>query len=345
MPRKPESRISGIYAIRCLSTNKVYVGSSIDIANRWCTHLCDLKQSRHHNCYLQRAFDKYGKSNFQLEVLELLLPIEEVLRDAELKWINKLNAFNPESGFNLSQDTGRNAPRLIGQEHPHSRLRDEDILLIVQKYSDGCTVSAIAREYGVARTAINSVLFGTGWLHIERKIFVPKTIKKLTDTQALEIKQRLLKGELYSALAKDFGVSPTTIISIMQGKLWQHIRVDTEIKPRNLGKKLTDNDVVEIKQQILDGKTNNELAKLYGVQPSAINHIRRNRYWKHAGSEIDLSSLPKPKKQLTIEQVKEIKQRIINGESNSGIAKDYQVSHGAISAIRTGKRWPNVSIV
>lgn len=49
---------------------------------------------------------------------------------------------------------------------------------------------------------------------------------KLTDDQALEIIARLREGEMQSALAREFGVSHTTIYSIAANKGWKHLPRD-----------------------------------------------------------------------------------------------------------------------
>jgi len=52
-----------------------------------------------------------------------------------------------------------------------------------------------------------------------------------------------------------------------------------------------------------------------------------------------------PMAQLTEEQVKNIKQRINNGETNSSIAQNFPVNHKLISKIRTGKRWGHINVI
>jgi group I intron endonuclease len=61
---------SGIYQIRNLINNKLYIGSSQVISKRWELHKCSLKTNKHHNIHLQRAYNKYGKDNFVFEILE-----------------------------------------------------------------------------------------------------------------------------------------------------------------------------------------------------------------------------------------------------------------------------------
>lgn len=60
---------SGIYIIRNKINSKFYIGSSCDIKKRWRRHRYDLNRNGHHNIYLQRAWNKYGKCNFEFEII------------------------------------------------------------------------------------------------------------------------------------------------------------------------------------------------------------------------------------------------------------------------------------
>lgn len=62
--------ISGIYAILNTQNGKVYIGSAVNFKTRWRKHRYTLNNNRHHNIYLQRAWNKYGAANFQFEILE-----------------------------------------------------------------------------------------------------------------------------------------------------------------------------------------------------------------------------------------------------------------------------------
>ena len=54
----------GIYFIRNKINNKIYVGSSKNLYNREKEHFSDLRKGKHHNIYLQRAYDKYGEKYY-----------------------------------------------------------------------------------------------------------------------------------------------------------------------------------------------------------------------------------------------------------------------------------------
>lgn len=67
------SKAFGIYRIRCQVNGHFYIGSTIEnFANRWSKHRTDLRRGRHQNPRLQRAWNKYGSSAFEFEVLEVV---------------------------------------------------------------------------------------------------------------------------------------------------------------------------------------------------------------------------------------------------------------------------------
>lgn len=61
---------SGVYSITCVPTGKVYIGSTKNFSSRWKAHRSLLASGKHHNRYLQRAWDKYGADTFTFSVLE-----------------------------------------------------------------------------------------------------------------------------------------------------------------------------------------------------------------------------------------------------------------------------------
>lgn len=60
----------GIYSIVHLESGRCYIGSSIDVVRRLKRHRYDLNHDRHHNSYLQRAWNKYGELSFQFLTVE-----------------------------------------------------------------------------------------------------------------------------------------------------------------------------------------------------------------------------------------------------------------------------------
>jgi len=60
----------GIYIIRNLVNNKIYIGSSVNIKRRFSQHKSTLRHNTHRNKHLQNAWNKYGEINFEFVILE-----------------------------------------------------------------------------------------------------------------------------------------------------------------------------------------------------------------------------------------------------------------------------------
>ncbi len=89
----------GIYCIHCIPTNKRYIGSSTDINFRLMQHRSALKNKKHSNPYLQRAYNKHKEHNFQYSILEETV-LEELL-DRENFYISKFESLINTYGYNI----------------------------------------------------------------------------------------------------------------------------------------------------------------------------------------------------------------------------------------------------
>jgi group I intron endonuclease len=89
----------GVYAITHIGSQRVYIGSSGNIARRWAQHKTHLRYHKHSSQKLQRAWDKYGAGAFQFSILEECAL--EGLREQEQYWIDTLEAYN--TGFNCTK--------------------------------------------------------------------------------------------------------------------------------------------------------------------------------------------------------------------------------------------------
>lgn len=93
-------RKQGVYGIYNTVNNKMYVGSSKNIASRISSHKHLLKYNKHSNKYLQNAFNKYGENNFKAIVLRVC-KIQNLLRVEDF-YITKYNTLNSKFGYNLT---------------------------------------------------------------------------------------------------------------------------------------------------------------------------------------------------------------------------------------------------
>lgn len=87
----------GIYCIRNKINNNKYIGQSVNIEKRFETHKYFLNKNSHHNQHLQRAWNKYGKHNFEFSILKRCK--HQYLDRFEKLYIRQHNSI--ENGYNI----------------------------------------------------------------------------------------------------------------------------------------------------------------------------------------------------------------------------------------------------
>lgn len=76
----------GIYKIINIVNNKFYIGSAVDLKRRKTRHFSELRNGKHRNIKLQRAWDKYGEHSFIFVVVEEIED-KNTLLEAEDLWL------------------------------------------------------------------------------------------------------------------------------------------------------------------------------------------------------------------------------------------------------------------
>lgn len=89
----------GVYTITLIKSGRVYVGSSKNIEGRWKEHLRHLRQGRHANDRMQRAFAHHGEEAFVFAVIQVTEEDARIAR--EQAWMDCLGAYDRRRGFNL----------------------------------------------------------------------------------------------------------------------------------------------------------------------------------------------------------------------------------------------------
>lgn len=62
----------GIYYIKNIKNEKIYIGESEDILRRWKEHKEDLNNNKHHSYKLQNDWNEYGADNFEFRIVSVL---------------------------------------------------------------------------------------------------------------------------------------------------------------------------------------------------------------------------------------------------------------------------------
>lgn len=92
--------MTGIYKIQSkIKQDRIYIGSAVNIKDRWRCHLKDLRKNNHRNSKLQNHYNKYGEADLIFIITELCFP--EFLTAREQFYINKFKPF-----FNICKIAG-----------------------------------------------------------------------------------------------------------------------------------------------------------------------------------------------------------------------------------------------
>lgn len=111
---------SGIYRITCTVTGLIYIGSASNLRRRWSQHLSDLRNNKHINQKLQRAWNKHTEPNFLIEIVELVLPA--FLLEREQYHLDKLQPFG-KKGFNIARSAQSSHLGLAHTPETREKLR------------------------------------------------------------------------------------------------------------------------------------------------------------------------------------------------------------------------------
>lgn len=103
--------IIGTYKIVNKLDSKMYYGSSEDVYDRIKRHKKDLRKNIHHNIYLQRAFNKYGETNFDFLLDIVCQTVPEARNEEQNVLDTHPNLYNiglmASGGDNLSNHPNR----------------------------------------------------------------------------------------------------------------------------------------------------------------------------------------------------------------------------------------------
>lgn len=67
----------GVFQVRNISNNKIFIDNSIDMVSKWNRHKTELRFGNHKNMELQKDWNEKGENNFVFEILSELKHDEE----------------------------------------------------------------------------------------------------------------------------------------------------------------------------------------------------------------------------------------------------------------------------
>lgn len=243
---------NAIYLITNLINGKQYVGQTRNFAwYRWISHYSAAKTIKGRSMLIARAINKYGKENFNFEVLEICKSIQE-LNAREVFWAGEYGTMKP-NGYNIKIGNGKdvimaeyseerrknmsnahkkservqahirrlaeiNKNRDYGQEHGEkARLNN-----LGKKRSDEWRKNLSIAHKGNNLTDEQKQNVSVALIEARKKPFRYGN-RQLTEEQVLEIRNFSDKKINFADLAEYYGVSQSCISSIINRRTWRHI--------------------------------------------------------------------------------------------------------------------------
>jgi len=108
---------------------------------------------------------------------------------------------------------------------------------------------------------------------------VKNNAARFIEAQIIDIRRRVASGEKQLALAIEYGTRQSAISQIVRRKIWADIDDGTSITDFNSTRKLTEDQVREIRRRSDLGESRVSLGREFGVVASTISTIARRETW------------------------------------------------------------------
>ena len=207
---------SGVYRIRNIINDKIYIGSASVFKDRKHTHFSLLRRDKHHSIVLQRAYKKYGKDKFVFEIVEKC--DKNVLLEREQYYMDTLN---PE--YNCSKIAGRTIGVKSSRRRPviqydlsGNKLKVWDCLLDVMKAFNLSNSSKITKCCNLERNKC----YGFVWRYADDNIkFSIRTKMRGKHIAQVNEDGEIIKAwETLKECAREFNVPPSRISVVCNNK-------------------------------------------------------------------------------------------------------------------------------
>lgn len=153
--------MKGIYKFTCKENNKVYIGQSLNIENRFKSHANNYSNGNldDYQTKFYRALRKHGFENFSFDILEIVDDIQ-LLNEREAYWIEQYDSF--KNGYNSTP--GGDAVTGNNELHPNAKNTNEAILELKKKLVE-TTISQydLAKEYNITQSTVSLINLGERW--------------------------------------------------------------------------------------------------------------------------------------------------------------------------------------
>ena len=229
----------GIYKYQNKINGHIYIGQSINLEQRKCSHknaafnenACD------YNCQFHQAVRKYGWDNFDYEVIAEITPEEysqSLLNELEKFFIKYYNSF--ENGYNATEGGDHVIGNTIqkGEKNGRSLLYKEDVEYIRECYNNHIPFKQVYEEFKdvISKRGLQNVWWFNTWKDIhpeyhteENKYWHSHQAKANSSEVAAQNQRSFSKEQVYQMRQEyDNGKTPKEIwLKYAPEKAWSTV--------------------------------------------------------------------------------------------------------------------------
>lgn len=268
-----------IYKYTNLLNGMVYIGQTKQsLKDRDSKHLQQIKD----NTYFHRALKKYGRENFNLELVEDKIPFD-LLDSREKYWIDYFNSFyTTGKGYNLTQGGKWGSGTQLLTVSQVEEIKN--ILLTSEK-----TFQEIANDFNVSIYCISDINRGKSFFcgNINYPLRPSPKRSEINENKLYIILDLLSNTNTsYKEIAEAVNINEYTVGQINNGKnSWCPKDIDypirKPIKSNTYQNLLSKEDVINICYDLCFSNINQiDIGKKYNVAKNTIGDISRGVSWK-----------------------------------------------------------------
>lgn len=274
-----EDKMNYIYCY----TNKInghkYVGKTNNLERRKREHKSNANNplSKEYNYLFHRKLREYGEENFIFSILQKLEDSEDINK-AECFWIEQLKTFvgDNQGGYNLTRG---------GEEISSICLYEENIQEIKTAIKNKVPFDKIKQKYGISISYISAINHGIYYREDNETYPLCKYYKDKDEVSY--IKELLVNSSIpMKELAKQLGISYSTIKKINSGSLWKDDKTDYPLRKVSSGKQRA----IEIQKMLLNGASKEEIIAKTNVSVITVRRINNGESYKDSSLHYPLRS-------------------------------------------------------
>lgn len=266
----------GIYCIRNIKNNKIYIGQTNDIEVRWHNHINMLRRNAHNNLHLQNAWNKYGENNFEFFVIYEATENDN-LNSLEKYYIKLYNTNDENCGYNLTDggegyklsEEVKNKISINGRGK-NSNLTEEQVAEIKIMMANGVDRKTIAEKFSVSRKVLTNISTGRNFYYVlpELNEIIHNYKKKKIEERNKKILYLYDSGLSIRKISKEYWFSE----SVVEKCIYNNRQINKNYKIR----KISEEQEKEIINLYFSGYFIKDISKMYSVSDATISTIIKN---------------------------------------------------------------------